>query len=145
MPDTRHSAYATGVAVLGAEMNALGNLQNSAAGGVLDNTSAKHLVYDIALYIPAQAAARSAGAFVSVHMLVSLDGGTTYPDINETACPAVATFALPATSAASRPAPQLSVELPPAFVKFFARDATGQALANSGNTLTVYARSIVTS
>jgi hypothetical protein len=140
--DTKHSALSSLTTVLSSELNALANGSATAASSAFDNTTNKHLFADIELVVAAQGSARSAGATISVYMVHAIDG-TNYGDVNSSTAQLVAVFPLDAATTARR-ATVTDVPIPPALVKFFAVNNTGQSLAASGSTVKVGTRYIVT-
>lgn len=135
MASTTHKAYTqSATSALSTELNSLSNAANTAASGAIDNSTNLDLYMDLELVLATQGSARSAGAYVGVYLTQSLDG-TNYDDVHETTARLVATFPLDAATTARR-ATVRNVPIPPsATFKLFARNATGQALAASGNTI----------
>lgn len=139
MVDIKHSAYATIATALSTELNSLANNSNSAASSAIDNTSALELVFDVELVTGSLGAAASAGARIDLFVLVSVDG-TNYPDTSEVSAQPILSFPMQAQTGAQRVTRALAFENPPALMKFFARNVSGQALNASGNTIKIRAR-----
>lgn len=143
MATTKHKAYtASAASLLTTDLNSLANNTNSAASSALDNTSNLDLFIDVEVVIAAQGSARSNGAYVALYMTQALDG-TNYGDTNEITAKLVCVFPLDAVTTARRATFQ-DIPIPPGLVKFFLRNATGQALASSGNSVNYRAHSIET-
>ena len=132
---TIHLAYTQSAATaLSTEFNSLASGSATAASSAIDNTTNLDLFIDLELALAVQGSARSTGATVVVYIAPSLDGGTTYPDINSTTCIALATFYLDAATTA-RTLVRVNRDISPGLFKLFAVNNTGQALAASGSTL----------
>lgn len=128
-------AYGTKTDVLTTELNSLANNGNTALSAAYDNATNRYPQADIRLTLATQGSARSAGATIAVYMSTRLDG-STFDDGNETTAELVAVFPLDAATTA-RVATRRRITLPPEQVEFFARNLTGQALAASGNVVSV--------
>ena len=126
------SAYAAGVTILSTGLNSLASLSNSAASAAVDNTTARYTRADVQLYLAAQG---SSGAIVTLFMLTRTDG-TNYDSLDATTAEPVAVFSLDASTTA-RYVTVRGLTLPPENVQFFVRNGTGQAMASSGNTVTL--------
>lgn len=143
MATTKHKAYTASIAsALTTELNSLANGSATTASTAIDNTTALDLYHDLTLTIATQGVARSAGATVSVYLVMALDG-TNYDDTNATTAELVATFSLDAATTA-RQITRRDVPVPPGLFKYFAVNNTGQAFAASGNILEYRAHSIET-
>ena len=143
MAVTQHAAYTASIAsTLTTELNALANGSASAASTAIDNTTNLDLYHDLTLTIAVQGGARSAGATVSVYLVMALDG-TNYDDVNATTAELVAVFPLDAATTA-RQATRRDVPVPPGLFKYFVVNNTGQALAASASLLEYRAHSIET-
>jgi hypothetical protein len=143
MATTKHKSYTASIAnALTTELNSLGSGSASAASSALDNTSNLDLYHDLTLTVAAQGGARSAGAAVSVYLVMALDG-TNYDDVNATTAELVAVFTLDAATTA-RQLTRRDVPVPPGLFKYFVVNGTGQAFAASGNILEYRAHSIET-
>jgi hypothetical protein len=140
---TKHKSYTASIAsALTTDLNSLANGSASAASAALDNTSNLDLYHDLTLTVAAQGSARSAGATVSVYLVMALDG-TNYDDVNATTAELVAVFPLDAATTA-RQATRRDVPVPPGLFKYFVVNNTGQAFAASGSLLEFRAHSIET-
>jgi hypothetical protein len=140
---TKHKSYTAAIAsALTTDLNSLANGSASAASAALDNTSNLDLYHDLTLTVAAQGSARSAGATVSVYLVMALDG-TNYDDANATTAELVAVFPLDAATTA-RQATRRDVPVPPGLFKYFVVNNTGQAFAASGNIVEYRAHSIET-
>lgn len=135
MAETNLGAYTqAATSALTTELNSLANGSASAASAAIDNTSNLDLFMDLELNLAVQGSARSAGAIVSVYMVASLDGGSTYADVNTGVAELVAVFPLDAATTA-RVAVRRGVALSPGLHKLVVLNGTGQAFAASGSTL----------
>jgi hypothetical protein len=124
--------------VLTTELNSLGIAAFSSAGPALDNTANLDMYCDLELNLASLSP--SAGAYVTVYMLVSNDG-TNYEDAaaaNNAAWQqqpiVVSVPAVTGTHKVTVP----GFILPPKKVKFVLYNGCGVALPASGNTLTAY-------
>ncbi len=143
MAVTKHKSYTAAIAsALTTDLNSLANGSASAASAALDNTSNLDLYPDLTLTVAAQGSARSAGATVSVYLVMALDG-TNYDDANASTAELVAVFSLDAATTA-RQATRRDVPVPPGLFKYFVVNNTGQAFAASGSLLEFRAHSIET-
>ena len=143
MAVTKHKSYTASIAsALTTDLNSLANGSASAASAALDNTSNLDLYHDLTLTVAAQGSARSAGATVSVYLVMALDG-TNYDDVNATTAELVAVFPLDAATTA-RQATRRDIPVPPGLFKYFVVNNTGQAFAASGSLLEFRAHSIET-
>lgn len=143
MTTSKHTAYGPSFAALGSELNSVVNNANTALGAAWQNTTDRHLLVDLKVVVAAQGVARTAGAILSIFMVTSTDGGSTYDDANETTAELVGVMSLDAaTTARTRTIRDVSV--PPGYVKFFARNATTQTLAASGSSVTGFPHSVET-
>jgi hypothetical protein len=140
---TKHKSYTASIAsALTTDLNSLANGSASAASAALDNTSNLDLYHDLTLTVAAQGSARSAGATVSVYLVMALDG-TNYDDVNATTAELVAVFPLDAATTA-RQVTRRDIPVPPGLFKYFVVNNTGQAFAASGNIVEFRAHSIET-
>ena len=143
MATTTHKAYTAAAATsLTTELNSLANGSATAASTAIDNTSALDLFMDVELVVATQGSARSAGATISVYQANSLDG-TNYDDASTSTAELIAVFPLDAATTARRRTVR-DVPCGPNKFKLFALNSTGQALASSGNTVSVRFHSITT-
>ena len=123
------------VTYLGAELNALADAGRK-LGAAIDNTADKFTYAMVELYLPIQAGARDAGAYVSLYLLKSTDG-TNYDFGADALAPPPGTWANNFTFDADTAARYVSVEIavPPSKFKLMVINNTGQAFAATLNTL----------
>lgn len=141
MAVSKHSAYTASIAsILTTELNSLANSSNTAASSEIDNTTDLNLYHDLTLTVAAQGSARSAGATITVYLIMALDG-TNYDDVDATTAEVAAVFPLDAATTA-RQATRRDIPIPPGKFKYFIRNSTGQALAASGNLLEYRAHNV---
>lgn len=134
MASIKHKAYTAAIAsALTTELNSLANGSLSSASTAIDNTTDLDLFMDLTLTVAAQGVARSAGATIEVWMTHALDG-TNYDDNTRNVAELVAVFPLDAATTA-RQATRRDIPIPPGLFKLSIQNATGQALAASGNLL----------
>jgi hypothetical protein len=123
--------------VLTTELNSLANNAFSAVGPAYDNTT--NLDEWGAIDIVLASLTPSTGAYLQILLAVSLDG-TTYEDAPSSTQPGlhnlVATVSLNVSTSAKRTC-SLWFRLPPNKFKFVLLNASGVALASSGNTCTL--------
>lgn len=125
--------------LLSTEMNSLGNGSNKITTTAHDNTGAnnRYMYADFEFYIAEQASARSAGAFVALYILPSVDG-TNFAYGGDSLDPASdkwrANFQFDAVVTA-RYGTIEGILLPNAKFHVLVMNETGQAFAASGNTL----------
>jgi hypothetical protein len=135
MAATTHQAYtAAATTLLSTEFNSLTNGSATAASTAYDNSTNLDLYMDLELNVAAQGVARSTGATISVYLIGSIDGGSTYADTNTTVAELIAVFPLDAATTA-RIAFRRDVPVPPGLFKVVAVNNTGQTLAASATTL----------
>lgn len=143
MATTKHTAYVqSATTALTTELNSLANGANSSASSAIDNTTNLDLFMDLELVLATQGSSRSTGAVVLVFMTNSLDG-TNYDDVNETTAEMVAAFPLDAATTARRRTVR-DIPIGPGKFKLFARNATGQAFAASGSTVSYRTHNVAT-
>lgn len=133
--------YPAAAAYLGVGLNALADGAN-AIGAAIDNTTAHNMYLDAELTLAVQAAARSAGAYVALYVLASVNGANyCYGDaaVDPPAHAFVGAFALDAVVTA-RITTLTHILLPAGKFKMLVINETGRAFNNAGNTLkyTVY-------
>lgn len=121
---------------LSTELNALAN-DGRKIGAEIDNATAKAMFLAAELYVAEQGSARSAGAYVTLYLVPSVDG-TNYTYGGDTLTPPatclVGDFVLDAAVTA-RYVGLPCVAIPPTKFKLLVINKTGQAFAASGNTL----------
>lgn len=143
MATTKHAAYSAAIAsALTTDLNSLSNGSASAASGAIDNTSALDLYHDLTMTLDTQGGSRSAGATVSVYMVLAVDG-TNYDRVSSSTAELVAVFTYDAATTATQ-STRRDVPIPPALFKYFVVNNTGQAFAASGNILEYRAHSLAT-
>jgi len=141
MAISKHSAYTAAIAsALTTELNSIANNANTVASAEIDNTTDLNLYHDLTLTLALQGVARSAGATVTVYLIMALDG-TNFDDVNETTAEVAAVFPLDAATTA-RQLTRRDIPIPPGKFKYFVRNATGQTLAASGNLLEYRAHNV---
>lgn len=120
----------TPVALLGAELNELGNT-DSILSGEIDNASGKRYIA-LEVVVAEQAAARTT-ARIAVHICPSIDG-TNFGDETAPIPELVCQFALDLAVTARRVV-RVNLLVPPGKSKLKLTNDTGQAFAATGNTL----------
>jgi len=123
---------------LSTELNGLAAGSASALSPAIDNRQ-RFLYANFELVLAAQPAARVSGAFVSLHLIGSLDG-TNFADVaGDDAAELLTTFKLDGGTSAARRLLRITVPVPPLAFRLYVRNGTGAAFAASGNQLR-YAR-----
>lgn len=122
------------------ELNALASAGVKLGTTVLNNSTGLKTFMDIEVSLAAQGSARSAGANIQITLLISVDGGTTYPYgadslAGSPSAPQVVVGFDAATNA--RVATATMIPIPPAHIKPLVHNNTGQALGATGNTIRV--------
>ena len=134
---TTLSSFATIATALSTEFNSLANGSSTAASSAIDNSSALDMWADMELNLGTFGVAPSAGAYVEVYLIPSVDG-TNYADGAAATAPAqellVGAFSVRAATAAQRLVLR-GVPIPPGLFKLLCINRTGQAMNASGNTL----------
>lgn len=134
---TTLSSYATIATALSTEFNSLANGSSTAASSAIDNSSVLDVWADLELNLGTFGSTPSAGAYIEVYLIPSVDG-TNYADGSASVAPAaelfVGAFSVRAATAAQRLALR-GVSFPPGLFKLLCINKTGQALNASGNTL----------
>lgn len=129
----------TSRAALTTELNSLATNTRTAASSAIDNSSNLD-TYGYLEFLGTWGTNPSAGAYVVIYMLISADG-TNYADGSNTVNPntdaAIAVIPILASTSAQRKVVG-PIQLPPAKIKFIVESQTGQTLASSGNTLTLW-------
>jgi len=117
------------------ELNSLANGSNK-IGAEIDNSTGLDMYVDVELNLAAQGSARSAGAYVPVFLIPTIDGTNyTYGD-DSTDPPAhqqIGALLLDAATTARRVGLQM-MKVPPGKFKLLIMNETGQAFASSGTT-----------
>jgi len=130
------TALGTVTTYLTTELNALANGAN-VIGAAIDNTATLNTCLALELNLAAQGSARSAGAYVAVYIVKSVDG-TNYGyggvGLNPAATDWVANFVLDAATTA-RYATLVGIQIPPCKFMILVQNNTGQAFAATGTTL----------
>lgn len=125
--------------VLTTELNALANGGFSVVGPAFDNTA--NLDEWMGVDIVLASLTPTAGAYIQIFIAVSLDG-TTYEDAPSATQPGamqlVATVSVSTGASAKRVMTKDLFRIPPCKFKFVLKNATGVALAATGNTVTAY-------
>jgi hypothetical protein len=121
------------------ELNSLANGSNKIMTSSIDNTTTGHLFAAVEMSVATQGSARSAGAYIALYIVKSVDG-TNFEMGSDSVTPGanalVGVFPFDAATTARRVA--IIVQLPPTKYYYLVQNQTGQALAASGNTL-IYA------
>jgi hypothetical protein len=140
----RYSAEDTIATALSTELNSLANGSITALSSEIDNTTAgKRWPYmEVEVVIATQGVARAAGAFCALYLVPEVDD-TNYPHAATSTTGNeymnkyyVDSFPLDAATTARRLVAK-QIDLPPGNFKLALSNATGQALANSGNTVKI--------
>ena len=130
------TALGTLTSYLGAELNALANAGN-VIGAAIDNTANLNTYMAVELFVNTQGVARSAGAYVSLYLLPSVDG-TNYAYGGAALTPSaqrlVGVFALDAAVTA-RYTVLVDLPIPPTKFMLLVQNNTGQAFAATLSTL----------
>jgi hypothetical protein len=106
----------------------------STLGAAFQNTNA--MIYADIEFLAGGTLTPSAGGFVEVWLLRSLDGGTNYEDGSATVAPARPADAIISVRSGTTITPRAGASgiiLPPGFYKPIARNQTGATLPASGN------------
>ena len=118
---------------LSTELNALANATMSSASGAIDNATDKYLMMDVELYADWDVAP-SAGGYVAVYLLPTLDG-TNYADSHQDYAPHwLAAVPVRALTTVQRIIVR-DLPVPPYSFKLAAYNGAGQAMSASGHTL----------
>lgn len=138
MATIKHAAYAETIqtATIGGNFNSRANASYTDASTAIANGTDLHLFADMELTLGSFTA--TAGGYVGLYILPSVDGGTTFPDGGGSVVPAESLLAgvFPVTTGASAKVVTLAnVPLPPTSFKIVLGNFTGGTLAASGNAL----------
>lgn len=133
--------YPSATSYLTTELNSLASAGNK-IGAAIDNTSAGDMFADFEVVIATQGGARSAGAYIALYVIPSVDG-TNYTMGDDSVDPPATTMvcAIPLDAATTaRRIACTHVLIPAGKFKVLLENNTGQAFASSGNTLayTIY-------
>lgn len=130
--------YGVSVAnLLTTQLNALANSTGnvlSTLGGATQNTTGR--IYADVEFVAGGTFSPTAGGFIELWLLRSLDGGSTYEDGSATVAPGRAPDIVIPVEAGTTITPRNGASglvLPPAFFKPLARNQTGATLPASGN------------
>jgi hypothetical protein len=121
------------------EVNSLASGSNKIMTSSLDNTTTGHLFAAVEMKLATQGSARSAGAYVALYIVKSVDG-TNFEMGGDALTPAASALAgvFPYDAATTARQVAIIVQIPPTKFYFLVQNNTGQAFAASGNTL-IYA------
>lgn len=126
------------VTVLTTELNSLasGSVCSASSAQSNDQSGEFDLLAMAEIYIAAQGANRSAGAYLTLYIVPSIDG-TTYPDTTGDCLEnfVVGTVQADSSASAARTLTIAEVKIPNSDFKVLLKNGTGQALASSGNTV----------
>lgn len=143
MTTSQHTALSAETTFLTTEADSLANGSATAASAAYDNSSNRYLFGHFKLNLAAQGSNRSAGAVVSLYMVVASDG-TNYDTVNTTTAELIGVFPLDGSALAARQRTIRNVDIPPCLFKVFAVNSTGQAFASSGTTVKAQFSSVAT-
>lgn len=134
------SSYSTPVNVLTTELNTLANNTATAASPAYDNSTNLDVYADFFLHLGSISPV--APAYVNVYVLVSIDGGTTFPSatgsvLRNQASQLFLTIPLDTTGATAQNIVVRNILLPPGKMKFVLDNQAGASMAASGNTLSI--------
>ena len=120
---------------LSAELNALANNGTAIMAAGIDNATGRYTHLNLELYVAAQGVARSAGAYVAIYILPSVDG-TNYDDATVAAAiDAMQVYCALDAATTARYKVKVNIPIPPLLFKLMVANKTGQALAATLNTL----------
>ena len=120
---------------LSTELNSLANGAYSAVSAAIDNTTLRHLY--MALELNLASLTPTAGGYIGVHLLPSVDA-STYPDGGGAVAPSAGSLLCVmdlSTSAGAKIRTRAGLVIPPYLFKLVLLNAAGAALAASANTL----------
>ncbi|MDP3950217.1 hypothetical protein [Microbacterium sp.] len=130
------SAYPSATSYLATELNALADA-GKVLGAAIDNTTASDMYVDVEIFVNTQGSARSAGAYIAIYFLPSVDGtnytygdASTVPPANTLVCTMPLDAAVTARYQSCRGLLQ-----PASKWKLLVTNATGQAFAATGTTV----------
>lgn len=118
------------------ELNSLANAAQ-VIGAAIDNAAGLNMYMDVEVYVAVQGGARSAGAYIAVYMVTSIDGtnygygdATDDPPASALVCTLPIDAATTARYLTSKP-----FLIPPSKVKLVIENNTGQAFKADSNTV----------
>lgn len=114
------------------ELNSLADAANTAASGIVDNSTALAGFADVSVVLAA-INPTNAGARVDIHLLPRLADGSTYADIS--ASTRVGTVVVDTTGSNTKEGMLLRVPLPPGHFRWAATNRTGVTLGASGSVI----------
>jgi hypothetical protein len=137
-----HASYGEAIqsiTLTGFDGRATGNYSNALTStSAITNDSDLYLFADFELHLNTMGSNASAGGYVALYILASVDGGTTYPDGSSAVPPAESNLAavFPATSGTvAKTMTATNVPLPPAKFLVMLGNFTGGSAASPYGTL----------
>jgi hypothetical protein len=122
------------VTLLSTELNALAN-NGVVLSAAINNETELYTHLNLELYVAAQGSARSAGAYVAVYILPSVDG-TNFDDATVAAAlDAMQVYMALDAATTARYKVKVNIPSPPLQFKLQVENKTGQAFANTLSTL----------
>jgi hypothetical protein len=135
MTTIKWSALGSDTSYLTTELNSLANAAR-VLGAEIDNTSGKDLFSLVELNLATQGSARSAGGYVGLYVIKASDG-TNYEYGDASTAPPSTSWVggFPLDAATTARLVSIQIQLPPCKFKLLVVNATGQAFAASGTTV----------